>query len=236
MRLDPRQGFKPARAMSPSGKRRRQPDCVFPIVAEECRSGFQPSTVAKACPKPIIVDRSRRELRPRGACPACAAPAASASPIPSGRRSGWPPNMTEDRLGVRPRQASGHRVRQCRGRLRRKHCFSCAPDRANLPIHLVPRHPQTGRDVHVAHFDFGTVAAQIPQVDLPDLVSSFKAILAVRGRRPEQADDIRLRFRPPDEWKDDFAISVVDRHDLLYAREPQPSVGGGHRRRRAACR
>ncbi len=77
---------------------------------------------------------------------------------------------------------------------------------------------------HVARFDFGTVAAQIPQVDLPDLVPFFKAILAVRGRRPEQADDIRLRFRPPDEWKDDFAIAVVDRYDLLFAREPQPSV------------
>ncbi|MCY4535460.1 MAG: DEAD/DEAH box helicase [Bryobacterales bacterium] len=77
---------------------------------------------------------------------------------------------------------------------------------------------------HVARFDFGTVAAQIPQVDLPDLVPFFKAILAVRGRRPEQAEDVRLRFRPPDEWKDDFAIAVVDRYDLLFAREPKPSV------------
>ena len=77
---------------------------------------------------------------------------------------------------------------------------------------------------HVARFDFGTVAAQIPQVDLPDLVPFFKAILAIRGRRPEQGGDIRLRFRPPDEWKDDFAIAVVDRYDLLFAREPQPSA------------
>ena len=36
---------------------------------------------------------------------------------------------------------------------------------------------------HVARFDFGTVAGQIPRVDLPDLVPFFKAILAVRGRR-----------------------------------------------------
>ena len=77
---------------------------------------------------------------------------------------------------------------------------------------------------HVARFDFGTVAAQIPQVDLPDLVPFFKAVLAVRGRRPEQVEDIRLRFRPPDEWRDDFAIAVVDRYDLLFAREPQPSA------------
>ena len=75
---------------------------------------------------------------------------------------------------------------------------------------------------HVARFDFGTVADQIPQVDLPDLVPFFKAILAVRGRRPDQAEDVQLRFRPPKEWKDDFAIAAVDHFDLLFAREPQP--------------
>ena len=78
---------------------------------------------------------------------------------------------------------------------------------------------------HVARFDFGAVAGQIPRVDLPDLVPFFKAVLAVRGRRPEQAGDLRLRFRPPDEWKDDFSIAVVDRYDLLFAREPQPKDG-----------
>ena len=78
---------------------------------------------------------------------------------------------------------------------------------------------------HVARFDFGTVADQIPQVDLPDLVPFFKAILAVRGRRPDQTDDLRLSFRPPDEWKDDFTISAVDRFDLLFAREPRPKDG-----------
>ena len=75
---------------------------------------------------------------------------------------------------------------------------------------------------HVARFDFGTVADQIPQVDLPDLVPFFKAVLAVRGRRPDQAADLRLSFRPPDEWKDDFTISAVDRFNLLFAREPRP--------------
>ena len=78
---------------------------------------------------------------------------------------------------------------------------------------------------HVARFDFGTVAGQIPRVDLPDLVPFFKAILAVRGRRPDQADNLRLSFRPPEEWKDDFLISTVDRYDLLFAREPQPREG-----------
>ena len=78
---------------------------------------------------------------------------------------------------------------------------------------------------HVARFDFGAVSGQIPRVDLPDLVPFFKALLAVRGRRPDQADELRLRFRPPEEWKDDFSIAMVDRYDLLFAREPQPKDG-----------
>ena len=76
---------------------------------------------------------------------------------------------------------------------------------------------------HVARFDFGAVAGQIPRVDLPDLVPFFKSVLAVRGRRPDQAEELRLRFRPPEEWKDDFLIAAVDRYDLLFAREPQPN-------------
>ena len=78
---------------------------------------------------------------------------------------------------------------------------------------------------HVARFDFGAVTDQIPRVDLPDLVPFFKAVLAVRGRRPEQPEDPRLRFRPPEAWKDDFAVGVVDRYDLIFAREPQPKDG-----------
>ena len=78
---------------------------------------------------------------------------------------------------------------------------------------------------HIARFDFGAVSGQIPRVDLPDLVPFFKALLAVRGRRPDQADELRLRFRPPEEWKDDFSIALVDRYDLLFAREPQPKDG-----------
>ena len=78
---------------------------------------------------------------------------------------------------------------------------------------------------HVARFDFGAVAGQIPRVDLPDLVPFFKAILAVRGRRPDQADHLRLSFRPPEEWKDEFLISTADRYDLLFARELQPKRG-----------
>ena len=78
---------------------------------------------------------------------------------------------------------------------------------------------------HVARFDFGAVAGQIPRVDLPDLVPFFKAILAFRGRRPAQADYLRLSFRPPEAWNDDFLIAATDRYDLLFAREPQPKEG-----------
>ncbi len=76
---------------------------------------------------------------------------------------------------------------------------------------------------HVARFDFGRVAGQIPQVDLPDLLPFFKAILAVRSRRPGQADDLRLEINTPKQWRDDFAI--VGRYNLLFARQPQPRQG-----------
>jgi hypothetical protein len=75
----------------------------------------------------------------------------------------------------------------------------------------------------VARFDFNEVANQIPKVDLPDLVPFFKAVFAVLGRRPTQADDIRLSFKTPSPWMDDFTIT--DRYDLLFAREPRPRDG-----------
>ena len=78
---------------------------------------------------------------------------------------------------------------------------------------------------HVARFDFGAVAGQIPRVDLPDLVPFFKAMLTVRGRRPEQVGSLRLRFGPPEEWKDDFSIAAVEQYELLFAREPRPQDG-----------
>jgi hypothetical protein len=76
---------------------------------------------------------------------------------------------------------------------------------------------------NVARFDFNEVVNQIPKVDLPDLVPFFKAVSAVVGRRPAQADDIRLSFKTPSSWMDDFTIA--DRYDLLFARDPQPREG-----------
>jgi hypothetical protein len=76
---------------------------------------------------------------------------------------------------------------------------------------------------NVARFDFNEVAHQIPKVDLPDLVPFFKASFAVLRRRPTQVDDIRLSFKTPPSWMDDFTIT--DRYDLLFAREPRPRDG-----------
>lgn len=73
---------------------------------------------------------------------------------------------------------------------------------------------------NVARFDFVDVADQIPRVDLPDLMPFVKAVLAMLGRRPTQIDEIRLSFRTPEEWADDFAIA--DRYQLLFAREQRP--------------
>lgn len=76
---------------------------------------------------------------------------------------------------------------------------------------------------NAARFDFGEVAGQIPRVDLPDLVPFFKAIFAVLGKRPTQVDGVRLSFKTPQSWMDDFTIT--DRYDLLFAREPRPQDG-----------
>jgi len=76
---------------------------------------------------------------------------------------------------------------------------------------------------NVARFDFGEVVDEIPKVDLPDLVPFFKSVLAMFGRRPHQVDDVRLRFKTPQQWLDDFTIA--ERYDLLFAREPSPHEG-----------
>ena len=76
---------------------------------------------------------------------------------------------------------------------------------------------------NVARFDFGEVADQIPKVDLPDLVPFFKSVFAMLGKRPHQVDDLRLSFKTPQEWTDDFTIA--ERYDLLFAREPRPLDG-----------
>ena len=77
---------------------------------------------------------------------------------------------------------------------------------------------------NVARFDFGEASAQIPKVDLPDLIPFFKSLCAMLHRRPTRIDDVRLGFHTPQEWtKDDFTI--VDQYTLLFARESRPREG-----------
>lgn len=87
---------------------------------------------------------------------------------------------------------------------------------------------------HVARFDFGAARADLPQVDLPDLLPFFKAMLTHNGRRCEERDGA-VSFITPDRWRaEDFA--VVERYENMRFRRELPgdrdggSVGGvGHR-------
>lgn len=76
---------------------------------------------------------------------------------------------------------------------------------------------------NVARFDFGEVADQIPKVDLPDLVPFFKSVFAMLGKRPHQVDDVRLSFKTPQQWMDDFTIA--EKYELVFARESQVRDG-----------
>ena len=77
---------------------------------------------------------------------------------------------------------------------------------------------------NVARFDFGEAAAQIPKVDLPDLIPFFKSLCTMLHRRPTRIDDVRLGFNTPQEWTtDDFTIA--DHYALLFARESRPREG-----------
>jgi len=76
---------------------------------------------------------------------------------------------------------------------------------------------------NVARFDFGEVAAQIPKVDLPDLVPFFKSVFAMLGKRPHHTDDVRLSFKTPQQWIDDFTIA--DKYALVFARDARIQEG-----------
>ena len=76
---------------------------------------------------------------------------------------------------------------------------------------------------NVARFDFGEVADQIPRVDLPDLAPFFKSLFAMLGKRPHQVDEVRMSFKTPQQWMDDFAIA--EKYDLLFARDLQIREG-----------
>jgi hypothetical protein len=94
---------------------------------------------------------------------------------------------------------------------------------------------------NAVRFDFGVAAADLPKVDLPELVPFFKAMLTVHGKRFEERGAV-LGFRTPDTWQQaDFAVS--DRYEgLRFVRtdpgdgQDAPVCGVGHRVFDAALR
>lgn len=52
---------------------------------------------------------------------------------------------------------------------------------------------------HTARFDFQQVSARLPKVDLPDLKPFFVSMVAMNGRRVQDADD-GLSFLTPEAW------------------------------------
>jgi hypothetical protein len=60
---------------------------------------------------------------------------------------------------------------------------------------------------------------------VPDLVPFFKALFAPQEKRPAQSDGLRLSFKTPQQWMDDFTIA--ERYDLLSTRELRPREGEG---------
>ncbi len=101
---------------------------------------------------------------------------------------------------------------------------------------------ETVRDLvgNVARFDFGTEAAGLPQVDLPDLLPFFRGVLTLSRRKVEEHDEA-VTFLTPEPWaKDDFAIA--ERYERLSFRRGKPGgarldiAGVGHRVFDAALR
>lgn len=93
---------------------------------------------------------------------------------------------------------------------------------------------------NAARFDFGAAAAELPKVDLPELLPFFKAMLVHHNKRYEERG-AAIGFRTPDAWqKADFA--VIDRYELRFLRaepgdqENAPVCGVGHRVFDAALR
>ena len=73
---------------------------------------------------------------------------------------------------------------------------------------------------NIPRFDFSEFANKVPKVNLPDLLPFLKALLAIMGKRPNQIDKIRLKFKTPKQWMDDFTIA--DHYNLLFDRNPHP--------------
>ncbi|MDP2856997.1 MAG: DEAD/DEAH box helicase [Bacillota bacterium] len=84
---------------------------------------------------------------------------------------------------------------------------------------------------HSARFDFDRVSPQIPQVDLPDLLTFLRSSLALNGRKLQEDQGV-LAFKTPDAWSQDPGIRssyeglVFDR--LYRGDEGHVVLGVGH--------
>jgi superfamily II DNA or RNA helicase len=74
---------------------------------------------------------------------------------------------------------------------------------------------------NVSRFDFGEVAGQIPEVDLPEMIPFFKSLFAVMNKRPGQMDNMRLHFKTPKQWQKNNYL-LTDRYNLLFSRKLRP--------------
>ncbi|MFS8068562.1 MAG: hypothetical protein ACMG6S_19555, partial [Byssovorax sp.] len=80
---------------------------------------------------------------------------------------------------------------------------------------------------NVARFDFGAAKADLPQVDLPDLLPFFKMTLTLHRKRYEEVEEC-LSFKTPEQWcESDFAVR--DRYEgLRFRRDSPASANIGH--------
>jgi len=78
---------------------------------------------------------------------------------------------------------------------------------------------------NAAKFDFGTVAPQIPRLDLADLEPFFRLALAINKRRVT-SNERGLSFITPDVWRD--SIAVKERYeDVAFDRHARDRKGDG---------
>jgi ERCC4-related helicase len=93
---------------------------------------------------------------------------------------------------------------------------------------------ETVRDLlgHSARFDFQSVSAKLPRVDLPDLKPFFTSSLALHGSRVHDEAE-GLRFHTPKSWQSDFRL-LPTYEQVKFAREKADRrtrstvVGVGH--------
>lgn len=65
-------------------------------------------------------------------------------------------------------------------------------------------------------FDFGTLASNLPQLDLKDLQPFMKLTLALSNRKYKEENPHTLTFKSPKTWEDDYLLA--DDYRLIFSR------------------